>query len=251
MRNTHKNVVVGIVGFGRFGQLVARFLSKEFAVVVYSKLLPKKLPQNIRIRFGTLRDISQSQIVIFCVPIRNFKESIKEVSPFLKKGTLVVDVCSVKKHPVEVMKRYLPRDVDILGTHPLFGPNSVQHGLKGLCIVLSPVRISKTRLATVKHWLKKKKLRLITMLPDKHDRLMAKTHVMAHLIGRALHKINAKKTPIETPTFRKLLEAEEMVSRDTRELSLDIYRFNPYARSACRKFKKAFSKLAQSWDQKS
>jgi hypothetical protein len=35
-----------------------------------------------------------------------------------------VDVCSVKERPIRWMQELLPEDVDILGTHPMFGPTT-------------------------------------------------------------------------------------------------------------------------------
>lgn len=42
----------------------------------------------------------------------------------LKRSTLFVDVLSVKEFPKRLLLRQLPREVDILCTHPMFGPDS-------------------------------------------------------------------------------------------------------------------------------
>jgi arogenate dehydrogenase (NADP+) len=42
----------------------------------------------------------------------------------LKRSTLFVDVLSVKEFPKRLLLRTLPPEVDILCTHPMFGPDS-------------------------------------------------------------------------------------------------------------------------------
>lgn len=42
----------------------------------------------------------------------------------LKRSTLFVDVLSVKEFPKRLLLRELPPEVDILCTHPMFGPDS-------------------------------------------------------------------------------------------------------------------------------
>ena len=42
----------------------------------------------------------------------------------LRRSTLFVDVLSVKEFPKRLLLRQLPREVDVLCTHPMFGPDS-------------------------------------------------------------------------------------------------------------------------------
>ncbi len=44
----------------------------------------------------------------------------------LAPDVLVMDTCSVKTHPVGLMERMLPATISILGTHPMFGPDSAR-----------------------------------------------------------------------------------------------------------------------------
>ena len=45
----------------------------------------------------------------------------------LRRSTLFVDVLSVKEFPKRLLLRQLPREVDVLCTHPMFGPDSGGH----------------------------------------------------------------------------------------------------------------------------
>ena len=40
------------------------------------------------------------------------------------------------------MERLLPATASILGTHPMFGPDSARGGVAGLPMILCPVRIA-------------------------------------------------------------------------------------------------------------
>ena len=57
---------------------------------------------------------------------------LKEVAPFIKPGALVVDVASVKVKPTGWMEQHVPAHADIVGLHPLFGPQSGKNGIAGL-----------------------------------------------------------------------------------------------------------------------
>ena len=47
----------------------------------------------------------------------------------LKRSTLFVDVLSVKEFPKRLLLRALPPEVDVLCTHPMFGPDSGAPGM--------------------------------------------------------------------------------------------------------------------------
>ena len=59
----------------------------------------------------------------------------------LKRSTLFVDVLSVKEFPRQVMRRMLPAEVDILCTHPMFGPDSGKGSWAGLNFMYEIVRV--------------------------------------------------------------------------------------------------------------
>ena len=65
-----------------------------------------------------------SDILIVSVPIQFTEEVIREVAPFMKEGTLMVDVTSVKEGPTKTMGEALPDTVEYIPTHPVFGPRT-------------------------------------------------------------------------------------------------------------------------------
>ena len=238
-------VQVGIIGFGRFGKLVARILKSKLEdvhILVFARKR-KKLGTNRGIEFASLDEVCNSDVIIPCVPISSFEEVIKSICGKIKPGALLIDVCSVKVHPVEVMIKYIPANVEILATHPAFGPDSAKRGLKGLGIVLHKVRISPAKFTKIKQGCQDIGLEVIEISPKEHDELMAFSLAYTHLIGRIGEKMNIKNTAVDTKGFAQLLKVQDYVVNDTIQLFKDMQRFNPYAKKMREQFRQALAKI--------
>lgn len=180
-------------------------------------------------RPASFAEAVRQDVVIPCVPIAELKGVLRRLRGKLRDGALVIDVCSVKEHPVRAMKRLLPRSVDLLATHPNFGPDSAAESLRGQKIVVVPVRIGARRYAKVKGILRGKGLEVVEMTPREHDRRIASSLVLTHFIGRALIACRAKPTGIDTEGYKRLLRILQTVQNDTWQLFEDMNRYNAYA----------------------
>lgn len=60
----------------------------------------------------------------------------------LLRSTLVVDVLSVKVFPKQLLLDRLPPSMDVLCTHPMFGPDSGRNAWTGLNFMYEKVRIA-------------------------------------------------------------------------------------------------------------
>jgi prephenate dehydrogenase len=218
---------VGIIGFGRFGQFAAEHLRKHFKIFAYDHVDRRKEAAEIGVEFTSLKECASKDIVLLCTPISVFEDVLTEVIPFLKKGALVVDVCSVKEKPVAAMKKLIPARYECIGMHPLFGPDTCRNGIEGKKIVLCPVRTK--NLAHVKEFLTKLGLSVVTATPEEHDREMAKSLALIHLLGRALDKIGVDKVEMATPTHEMFIELVDIVRKDSKELFMDMQRYNRFA----------------------
>ena len=144
---------IGIIGFGRFGRFASELLKQDFKVSVFDR---EKITPPRGIHSLSLGEVASKPILIFCVPISQIESTCNDVRPFLYPGQLVLDTCSVKVFPIGIMRRALPQFVEIVGTHPLFGPDSGGQGIRDLRIALCPVRCR--RLAKITAYLEKKGL---------------------------------------------------------------------------------------------
>ena len=160
----------------------------------------------------------------------------RSIKSLLRPDALVVDVCSVKEHPVRAMKRHLPKSVSLLATHPNFGPDSAADSLKGRKIVLSRVRMKNADYFRAKRALERKGLEVVELTPREHDRRMASSLVLTHFIGRGLVAYGAKTTGVDTEGYKRLLRILETVQNDSWELFEDMNRFNAFAAPMRRRF---------------
>jgi Prephenate dehydrogenase len=143
---------------------------------------------------------------------------------------LVIDVSSVKVKPVDLMTSKLPETVQILGTHPLFGPQSGAKGIKGLNMVLCPVRINDKNFKRIAHFLEDEiGLNLLIRTPELHDKQMAYVQALTHFIGRAVNEIDIPDIEQKTPAYQYLLDIKRNLGKDSMELFLTIERENPYS----------------------
>ena len=231
--------VIGVIGFGRFGRLAVRHLAAETAVRVFDPAATADEIAGVGAEPADLARAAQSDAVVLAVPISHLRQALNEVGPHLKPGSLVIDVCSVKETPIRWMLEILPPDVDILGTHPLFGPDSADSSLAGRKIVLCPVRIGQERLAAIKDRLGATGLVVVEATAEQHDRQAAVSLGLTHFIGRSLAEMGAREMAIDTEGYRRLLAILEVVEHDTWQLFEDMHRYNRFAISCRTDFMKA------------
>ncbi len=218
---------MGIVGFGRFGRLAASHLRGHFDLIVHDREDCADAARRLGVLTGPLRDVARCSTVLLCVPISEMESVLKEIAPHLIERALVLDTCSVKEYPVSLMKAILPGTVDIVGTHPLFGPDSAAHGLQGKKIVLCPVRVQ--NLKRVVLFLKRLKLRVMVCSSEAHDRGMASTQAIVQFLGRAFLEIGLRHKFMATPGYDQLIGILEVVQHDTLQLFHDLQSFNRFA----------------------
>jgi len=223
---------VGIIGFGRFGQLTAKHLSSHFDVFVSDTVDKTVEAERNNARFESLNECASKDIVILSVPISCFEKTVKEIAPLLKSSAIVADVCSVKEMPARVLNETIPINCQCIATHPLFGPETAKNGLKDLKIVLCPVRTKNT--GNIVKFLESLGLEVIISTAEEHDRQMAASLALVHFLGKGLLGIGADKAKFATRTHEMFLELIEIVRKDSKQLFADMHKFNRFA-SATRK----------------
>jgi len=220
---------LAIIGYGRFGRLAADLLKKEFRVFVTD--IRRNFKPEAGIRKTSLSEAASKPTIIIAVPINRLPTLLTAIAPLVKPGTLVCDVCSVKELPVLWMKKLLPAYVLILGTHPLFGPDSATAGVAGKTIIVCPVRIRRQAADHIQRRLTQLGLVVRRMTPSHHDRLMASTLFLTQYIGRGLRPQYSSERGIETQSFQLLQRVIQLAGNDSMELFQDMYAYNRYAKT--------------------
>ena len=214
---------VGIIGYGRFGKVLEDLLSKKYSIAIYD--IEKKSSTNVNM--SELGEVLECIIVFVAVPIRRFEEVIKEISKYNLYNATIIDVCSVKVYPVNIMVKYLPDHVGIIASHPHFGPDSYSP-FKELKTTLYPVRDIYNRINEIKDIYESKSIRTIELTPDEHDKMAASSQGITHFIGRVLDESGVRSTQINTFGFNELLRVIEQTCNDSWDLFKDLQRYNPY-----------------------
>lgn len=219
-------MVVGVYGLGRFGSFWASVLSHHFPVKGYSRNPDRAAPANVV--KASEDEVLGADVLFLTVAISAMEEVLRRIGQRVGKNTLVFDTCSVKIIPVELMKKYLPPDVQIIGTHPMFGPDSGRNGVDGLPIVFCPVRVSEQNANEWRRLFSSMGLSVKERTPEEHDREVAHTQGITHFIGRVLQDLNLAPSDIATVGYTRLLEIIEQTCNDPWQLFLDLQRYNPY-----------------------
>jgi prephenate dehydrogenase len=239
-------MTVGVYGLGRFGSFWAETLARSVPVCAYSRSAERTTPPGVR-RAGEDEVLAQP-VVIFCVAISAMEDVLRGTRGRLSREVTVMDTCSVKTHPVALMERLLPATASILGTHPMFGPDSGAGGVKGLPVILCPARIISRELEKWREFFSSLGLAVSVMTPDEHDREAAFTQGVAHYIGRVLSDLGVRRSPIATVGYTKLLEIVQQTCNDPVQLFLDLQRYNPHTREMRSRLEKSLKAVMAAID---
>ena len=159
---------------------------------------------------------------------------------------------------------HLPRECDILCTHPMFGPDSGKNGWQNLNFVYEKTRIDQLVLdssASIQQqtsesfvnmtggvhsihedseahvegvdrierflsiW-EEEGCRMVPMSCADHDSYAANSQFITHLMGRILGNQGLSPTPIDTMGFQSVLKLVDSTTADSFELFYGLYKYN-------------------------
>ncbi|MFA7276594.1 MAG: prephenate dehydrogenase [Pseudobdellovibrionaceae bacterium] len=226
----------GIIGVGAFGEFMLKFVTPYFNVRVYDAYLPlDEIAATYNLDVVSFEDVCRSDIVVLAVPVGELEKTVAAMVPFLRAGQLVMDLCSVKCKPVEILKRLLPENVDAISLHPLFGPQSGKNGIGGLNVTVC--NVAGDRAPCVVSFLQKNLgLKTFETTPENHDREMAYVQGLTHMIARVFVRLDVPEIHQQTKTYALLNDMVELVRYDSEELFLAIQRDNPFVKDTTDKF---------------
>lgn len=234
--DTNSHPFVGIIGFGAFGRLVAQHLRQHFVLCAYDPALPPGgFPELHDVMLTGLPAAASCPVVVLATPVNRLEEAVEAISPHLRPGSLVLDVGSVKTIPAEIMRRGLPEQVEIVATHPLFGPQSARNGIKGLKIAVCAIR-GRRGLRVAAFLRRALGLSVVMTTPEDHDHEAATVQGLTHLIAKVLVQMEPLPTRMTTRSFDLLMQAVSMVRHDAPEVFEAIERSNPYSQQVRRRF---------------
>jgi prephenate dehydrogenase len=137
--------------------------------------------------------VRRSEVAVFCTPVHLIAEQVLAAAPGCEAGTLLTDAGSTKAAIVAALDGRLPPGVSFVGSHPLAGseksgPEHARPDLfEGRVTVVTPAPHTDAAAVerTVTFW-QALGCRVLLMEPDEHDRALAVTSHLPHLLASAL-----------------------------------------------------------------
>jgi prephenate dehydrogenase len=140
--------------------------------------------------------VRQADVVVFCAPVDRIAEQITAAAPDCSPGTLLTDAGSTKAEIVKSVEGRLPPGVAFVGSHPLAGsekrgPEYADGDLfqDRLTIVTETPATDPTALARTTAFWQALGSRVRLMDPEDHDKALALTSHLPHLVAAALASV--------------------------------------------------------------
>lgn len=236
---------LGLMGVGAFGRLALRHLGPHFDVVVCDPAVDTPVVvQEYQARVGDLATAAACDLVMLAVPVQKLRDVLQDIAPRVKAGALVIDVCSVKIKPLQAMMEILPPSVAVVGTHPLFGPQSGKNGIAGLNIAICEGRGGRS--GEVMNFCRDiLRLNVSLVTPEEHDREAAYVQGLTHMLAKIIVSLDLPAMRFPTRTYELMQQMVDMVRYDSDELFRAIARENPFAEQAKQDFFAAARRLEE------
>jgi cyclohexadieny/prephenate dehydrogenase len=189
---------VALIGIGLIGSSVARVMRREklarhIAIATRSRAT---LAAARRLKLGDSYSNDPASVakgadlVLICTPMSAYSAVAKAIAPFLKKGVIVSDVGSVKSPVARDMSKWLPEGAHLVPGHPIAGTehSGPESGFADLfrgrwCILTPGAKTDKTAVKKVAELWRRAGSTIAIMDADHHDRVLAITSHLPHLIA--------------------------------------------------------------------
>lgn len=193
---------------------------------------------------------SRNDLVIVAVPIAITVDVVKAIAPFVRKGACLIDVTSIKSPPLKAMLEAAPEGVDVVGTHPMFGPHGADFDRQK--VVLCRGR-GDASFARVKKLFESFGAETIEATAEEHDGQMALIQVLIHektmVLGSVLERLKAdlaRSLQFASPIYRMELSMIGRMFNQHAELYADIITGNPEASKLSHIFEQEAAHFARS-----
>jgi prephenate dehydrogenase len=136
---------------------------------------------------------AKAQVMVFCTPVDQIIEQVVTAAGRCEPGTLLTDAGSTKAVIVRTLERRLPAGTRFVGSHPLAGSErrGSDHAdarlFEGRIVVLTPgAKSDPGTVQQVSAFWQALGSQVIEMFPEDHDRALALTSHVPHLLAAVL-----------------------------------------------------------------
>ncbi|HVZ13134.1 MAG TPA: prephenate/arogenate dehydrogenase family protein [Bauldia sp.] len=189
---------LALIGIGLIGSSIALAARRAGVVehVAIATRTAKTLERAEELKLGdsyhlkAADAVRDADCVILCTPVGTVGAITAEIASVLKSGAIVSDVGSVKTAIVAAMKPHLPPGVFFVPAHPVAGTeySGPDAGFAELfenrwCILTPPEGTDAAAVAKLSRFWTALGANVETMTPEHHDRVLAITSHVPHLIA--------------------------------------------------------------------
>ena len=231
-KNIYSTVAIiggGLIGSSLLLSIKENSLCKTIKIYDSDSDVREKLkkiiePDNI---FTNIEEtVKNSDLVVLCIPVGSMKETAKKISKILKVGCILTDTGSTKSSVINDIKSHLSEKTFFIPSHPLAGTENsgpeagFANLFKGKYWVIVPYcSIPIGIMEDFRKFLSGTGAIVETMKPDYHDKILAITSHLPHLIA---YTIVGTATDLEDQTKHDVVRFSATGFRDfTRIASSD------------------------------
>jgi cyclohexadieny/prephenate dehydrogenase len=189
---------VALIGVGLIGSSLARALrrdSPETSIVACARRAETLAAvRRLALADDTTDDpakaVEDADLVVIATPLSAYQEIGRRIGPALKPGAILGDVGSVKQAVIRDLQPYVPASVHFVPGHPVAGTehSGPASGFAELfhdrwCILTPLPETEPEAVRAVGRMWEQFGMRVVTMSADHHDKVLAMTSHLPHLIA--------------------------------------------------------------------
>jgi cyclohexadieny/prephenate dehydrogenase len=159
-----------------------------------------------------------ADLVVIATPLSAYAEIGRRIAPALQPGAIVTDVGSVKQAVIRDLQPHLPPGVHFVPGHPVAGTehSGPESGFAELfhgrwCILIDLPETAPDAVTRVERMWEQFGMRVVTMSADHHDKVLAVTSHLPHLIA---YTIVGTATDLEDSLKSEVIEFSASGFRD-------------------------------------
>ena len=178
-QKSERKRIVGIIGIlGAYGSWLKEKFIGFGCDVIGSDIKDKTLPSNQKI-------VEKAEVVVFSCDISETVKAIEALVSYSREDQLWVDITSIKAEPIKAM---LKSKADVIGLHPMCGPNLPSW--KGQTVVVCLEKVDNQHWEEfIKRFLEYTQGNFHIAAPSEHDEYMAFVQAMPHALALVMASI--------------------------------------------------------------
>lgn len=218
---------VTIVGLGLIGGSLGMAMRRRKVAHTVVGLSRKSSTLRVAKRRGAIdvgtldarQAVRNADLVILAIPVDLIVPHAMRLARMMRPGSVLMDVGSTKAEIVRALDRRLSDRVLFVGAHPIAG--SEQHGIeaadshlfdRALCVLTPSSKTNRHVLARATRFWKALTCDVSVMSPAQHDRVLAATshlpHLMAYALASAVNASPLRQAPRSVLDMTRLAQSD-------------------------------------------